>query len=115
MCSVFSDDESKKDLYDLFINKTDSQDLETICYEKLRLLLESDERDGTEYFKTLYTYLENGNSYIRTAEKLFIHRNTVFQRMKKISELLQADFSDFSVACEYYTMLTILKKRKGVE
>lgn len=36
MCSVFSDDESKKDLYDLFMNTANLQDLETICYEKLR-------------------------------------------------------------------------------
>lgn len=82
------------------------------CHNKLNILIEYDQSTGTEYLKTLRVYLETGKSYIASAEILFVHRNTVLQRIRKISELLDIDLRDFDVTNEYYLMLKILEYEK---
>ncbi len=89
----------------------DSEVLE-YCHNKLKVLIDSDQGTGTEYLKTLKVYLETGKSYIASAEILFVHRNTVLQRIKKITELLEIDLRDFDVTNEYYLMLKILEYEK---
>lgn len=47
-----------------------------------------------ELLKTLKVYLENNMNYSATAEKLYVHINTIRKRMDKVNELLQIDWSD---------------------
>lgn len=42
--------------------------------------------------KTLFLYMASNRSPIRTAEQLHIHINTLYQRLKKIEQLLQLSF-----------------------
>jgi DNA-binding PucR family transcriptional regulator len=44
--------------------------------------------------KTLYTYIACNKSATQTAEKLHIHINTLYQRLKKIEDLLNLDLND---------------------
>lgn len=44
--------------------------------------------------KTLFTYIASNRSAVHTAEKLHIHINTFYQRLKKIEELLNLNFND---------------------
>lgn len=83
------------------------------CHSKLKILIDSDQNTGTEYLKTLKVYIETDKSYMASAEILFVHRNTVLQRIKKITELLEVDLRDFEVTSEYYLMLRILEYEKG--
>lgn len=39
--------------------------------------------------RTLITYIESNGSMIQTAKKLYIHTNTLYQRLKKIEDYLQ--------------------------
>lgn len=50
-----------------------------------------DEEKGTEYFETLYTYLNSRYSLNETAQKLNIHRNTVVYRIQQLREKFGLD------------------------
>ena len=53
-----------------------------------------DRKNKTELLDTLRVYLESGSNAAEAAKKLFIHRNTLYQRMKKIEEIIQVDLKD---------------------
>ena len=61
------------------------------CEKKLAPLEEADRKKGTDYIHTLEVYLDNGNDLLHSAEKMYIHRNTMINRMRKISALLGVD------------------------
>lgn len=60
----------------------------------LSILMESDRESGTDYMKTLLVYIQYRCKIDETAEALFIHPNTLRNRIKKIEELLGVDFQD---------------------
>jgi sugar diacid utilization regulator len=64
------------------------------AYRELRRI---DEKDGSEYIDTLRCYFANCQNSTNTAEKLFVHRNTVNYRLAKIRELLDDDFDDYRI------------------
>ncbi len=47
-----------------------------------------------DYYTTLKVYLENNMNLLHTAEKLFIHRTTLFHRLKYIEKIISADLND---------------------
>jgi sugar diacid utilization regulator len=47
-----------------------------------------------EYFTTLRVYLENNRSISRTSKQLYLHRNTVTYRIKRILDVLGVDLDD---------------------
>ncbi|WP_433570024.1 PucR family transcriptional regulator [Tractidigestivibacter sp.] len=53
-----------------------------------------DRQHDTEYGATLATYLRYSKDINRTAEILFVHRNTVRYRLERISELFGVDLED---------------------
>ena len=59
---------------------------------KYREMME--EEKNIELLKTLKIYLENNMNYSATAEKLYVHINTIRKRIDKVNELLQIDWSD---------------------
>lgn len=65
----------------------DENILEEYYQETLGKLAEYDQKHGTELIPTLKVYLqENGNS-IQAAKKLFIHKNTLIYRLKKVENI----------------------------
>jgi hypothetical protein len=57
-------------------------------------LKQYDERNKTEYIRTLKTYLENNMNVVQTANQLFVHRATVIYRIKRICEIGHTDLKD---------------------
>ena len=53
-----------------------------------------DKEKGTEYIETLRCYLQFERSIALTSAKLFIHKNTLVYRIKKITELIHCDLDD---------------------
>ncbi len=53
-----------------------------------------DKKNGTEYFRTLRTYLNNLKNSKKTAEQLSIHVNTVAYRLDRLQELFDIDLND---------------------
>lgn len=54
-------------------------------------LARADAEDGAAYVETALAYLEHGCNATRTAEALFIHRNTLAYRLKRIKALSGID------------------------
>ena len=57
-------------------------------------MLDYDSIHHTEYAKTLFVYLKNNLDNKPAAAELFIHRNTLLQRLNKIKELWNPDLQD---------------------
>ncbi|MEU2941024.1 helix-turn-helix domain-containing protein [Nocardiopsis alba] len=51
-----------------------------------------DRDHGTDLIGTLLTYVDSGAGVTRTARTLFVHPNTVKQRLERLSELLGSDW-----------------------
>ncbi|MEV0251057.1 helix-turn-helix domain-containing protein [Nocardia sp. NPDC050712] len=61
---------------------------------EIQPLLDYDARHHTTLTETAWAHLEFGANIARTAEELFIHRNTVRQRLSRIGALLGPDWLD---------------------
>ncbi|HJD15215.1 MAG TPA: PucR family transcriptional regulator [Candidatus Enterococcus stercoripullorum] len=80
---MFLDDQGK--INQLYVNKM----LDTyICPLK-----EYDNKHRTALFPTLEVFLESGFSHNETSKKLFIHKNTLRARIKRIEQVLEVDIS----------------------
>ena len=79
------------------------------CNDRLHKLEEYDHANGTYLQDTLVAYFMNGFSASKTAEALFIHRNSLQYRLSKIEDLLETELDDYM---EYLDIVNcILVKR----
>ncbi|MFZ2257046.1 MAG: helix-turn-helix domain-containing protein [Clostridiaceae bacterium] len=60
----------------------------------VRILMEHDESDHTDFSKTLQYYLASNGSVAQCSKALNVHKNTVNYRINQIKELLGTDLSD---------------------
>lgn len=75
----------------------DSIEWERFIAPDLFQLYRMDKENGTEYYRTLFYFLENNGRADNTARQLFIHRNTLKYRMDKIQQVVTVDLSDSDV------------------
>lgn len=83
--------------YDLLNNYAGKIPLEHFCHPALRLLREYDKTNNTDLYTTLRTYLECNLNQCVAAKALFIHRNSLIYRIKRIKQLTGLDFNDHKV------------------
>ena len=96
-------------IYKYMFNSGNQAEILDYCNEKLRTLEEYDHANGTFLQDTLLAYYMNGFSVGKTAEALFIHRNSLQYRINKIEELLGMELDDYM---EYLNLINcILIKR----
>lgn len=69
-----------------------------ICRRLLLPLERADEERGSRLLDTLRGYYACGGSVAKTAEKLFLHRNSVRYRLDRVRSLLGADIDHPEVA-----------------
>lgn len=55
-----------------------------------------DANHHTEYCKTLLTWLMHERNTVRTAEVMYIHRNTLKNRLERIEEIITVDLDDYA-------------------
>ena len=67
---------------------------EFFCDEALMKLKELGGGEGVDYYTTLKVYLENNMNLLHSAEKLYIHRTTLFYRINRVKEKLGLDLND---------------------
>lgn len=77
--------------------------------EDLLKLKQKDKEDQSSLLHTLEVYLLQNCRLKPTAEKLFIHTNTLKYRLNQITELTSITFDDFQTNCQTYIDLQILK------
>lgn len=71
-----------------------SKDLCKFCHPAIIKLIEFDKENKTDYYNTLSAYLLNNQYISKTADQLFIHRNTLNYRNNKIKEIIEVDLAD---------------------
>jgi len=72
----------------LLLNITDLSVLKNYYMKTLGALIEYDKVNRTDLYQTLETYYENDSDLQSTAQKLFIHKNTLKYRLERIGEIL---------------------------
>jgi sugar diacid utilization regulator len=68
--------------------------------DTLGKLEQYDIQNNSDFMEILYTFLQEDGSYIQTASRLFMHRNTLLYKINKIHEILKVDLSDPKVRLE---------------
>lgn len=71
-------------------------EIHAYIHPEIQKLASTDSSGSDDLLRTLYTYLILGRSASRTADALFIHRNTLRNRLNKIREIMSLDFEDES-------------------
>ena len=75
-------------------NICDHASAEVICPMGLMRLRRHDIEQGTDYIRTLRSYLDCDRNASEAARELFIHRNTLLGKLKKIDQIAEIDFSN---------------------
>ncbi len=106
-------------IWRLFAASAGSADLLGVVTEWLDPLVAYDEQRGGELVKTIRTYLHNSGEIETTANELFIHRNTLVYRLKRIGQILGHDLTDpdtrFSIdlACRAWMTMQAISRLDG--
>ncbi|EHJ01563.1 transcriptional regulator, PucR family [Clostridium sp. DL-VIII] len=99
-------------IYGLLFSIKNRTVLENYFAEVLGEISSSDNKDNN-LIEILETYLNENCNITATAEKLFLHRNTLKYKIKKIEELLNCDLHNFNDCIKVKIALyvnTVLKK-----
>ncbi|UWG98893.1 helix-turn-helix domain-containing protein [Dehalobacter sp. DCM] len=79
--------------------------LKTFCHPRILWYWQQGNEKKRSFIRCMWAYLQNGRNLTDTAKKLGIHRNTLFYRLDKMSELLDFDIFSDSLDNEILTML----------
>lgn len=85
----------------------DTQELREFFEQILGKLLKEDELHNLQLLQTLEEFVSNQFDINKTAESMFIHKNTLRYRLKKIEEVLQVKLSDMDIRLNITAALKI--------
>lgn len=112
--SLTANEQYKDSIY--FMNETLQLIIEEIRDKKeiyihpaIQTLFLFDQKNATEYAKTLFSYLRHFAYHGAIERELKIHRNTVYNRIKMIEELCGIDLSDAYTFTHLYLSYLIVK------
>ena len=98
-------------LYTLLSHVDDSRILDIYVEEKIGKLLRADEINDGNLSETLENYLNCSCNVKKTAEEMFLHRNTLNYRLKKIREILGWDLENLDTCLELKLAFLIRRYR----
>ncbi|MCY9670174.1 PucR family transcriptional regulator ligand-binding domain-containing protein [Paenibacillus alginolyticus] len=100
------------EMFSLLLESSESVNFDTFIEEKIGKLYNYDKENGMDLVTTFHYYLASGGSLIDTANRLFIHRNSVKYRMDRIKEIADVDMDNAKNWFAYYlcTAFYLLKK-----
>jgi purine catabolism regulator len=96
-------------VYKVMLDVSDKRILKNFALKYLQPLIDYDEQYGSDLITTLEAYLKNDKKISRTADELFIHRNTVRYRIDRINDILGVDLEDGEMLFNIYFSLKALK------
>ena len=79
-----------------------------LCHPIIYKLIKHDSENETDFYNTLKVYLENERSIVKSANILYIHRNTLLYRMEKINSLINLDLDDYKTRLHLLLSFKIL-------
>ena len=74
-------------------------------------LLDYDHKRGSDLVRTLYVYFDTGTNASETADRLFLHRNSLLYRLERIQSLTGLDLKE--PEARLALQLGLLAIRKG--
>lgn len=92
--------------------KHDAQDLKEFCETVIGKLVQYDQTNNTEFMETLDTFTANQFDMATTAQAMFLHKNTLRYRIKKIEEILEYKLDDLNNRLNIAAAFKIRKMRK---
>ncbi len=98
-------------IYTLLSHVDETRILDTYVEEKLGKLLQADELNDGNLSETLENYLNCSCNVKKTAEEMFLHRNTLNYRLKKIREILGCDLENLDTCLELKLAFLIWRYR----
>ena len=84
-------------IYQLLFSIKDDSILKRIIEEQIGILQVYDQENISDLLTTLDVYLQEDCNITNTTQRLYVHRNTVKYRIKRIQELLGKDLHDVNV------------------
>lgn len=81
-------------LTEMIINSLGDLPAEAYYPEGLKAVFEHDEKSPVSYLETLRVLLEENLSYTAAAQRLFIHRSTLLDRIERIEKEMNVDLND---------------------
>ena len=87
-------------------------DLRDMYQEQVARIANYDHRKGTDLLDTLETYLECAGNLTKTSAKLFVHRNTLIQRLERLQSLCDIDLQERSNWLTLQVAIKVFKLRE---
>lgn len=81
-------------IYRFFFEFNKDLELRDFVLESLGELIRYDEENNSDYVSTLEVYLDENCNIGETAEKMFVHRNTIKYRITRVEEILDVDLNN---------------------
>lgn len=80
--------------YTVLTSPQNSSMLSHVCNSIIEKLERCEKSSGTEFLRSLEKYLECDKSLTETSNELYIHRNTLSNRLEKITDIVNLDFNN---------------------
>ena len=100
--------------YQPYLNFTSVEEIEAFCHPAVIALRDHDLTHAVQLLPTLAAYLKNDRDAQKTAAELYVHRNTLAYRMKRILELCPFDLDDFNVRHRVLESILIMENIDGI-
>jgi len=94
-------------IYTLLTRPMLRDDLIALRDKMIGNLLNHDERQRTDLLQTLEAFFESHGNATQTADRLSVHRNTLFYRMSRIQDILKLDLNQTDVRLAVHLALKI--------
>ena len=88
---------------------------DALLLPQVRAILDHDTAQGTEYAKTLLTYLGTFGDVVMTAQRLTIHVNTARYRVRRLAEMFGVDLAAGDETLVIWNQLRALETRAAAE
>ncbi len=88
-------------------------DLRDVYQEQIALIDSYDQRKNTDLLGTLEVYLECAGNLTKTSERLFVHRNTLIQRLDRLQSLCEIDLQERGNWLTLQIAIKVYKLRSG--
>jgi sugar diacid utilization regulator len=86
-------------------------DLRDMYQDQVARIAGYDHRKGTDLLDTLETYLECAGNLTKTSNRLFVHRNTLIQRLERLQSLCEIDLQERSIWLTLQVAIKVYKLR----
>ncbi|MTR32535.1 hypothetical protein GMD62_09265 [Pseudoflavonifractor sp. BIOML-A14] len=103
---------SELGIFQLLMEVPDQKRVREYALAQLEPLIAYDAKYGKNLLRTLEVYLQANCSLVRTAQRMYLHRNTLAYRLEKIRELLDLPIEEAQARNHLYNCLKIYRYGK---